>query len=172
MSKLLTTNGSNIVDMSGTWAYNELITTNGINYNPYMNHPATNKNKERIESMEKVLDDKVKTTVVKVIFNPPATIVFWGDETKTVVKCVEDDPYIFRIGLAMCVLKKICGRRLYHEIMKINIPITQKKNLYDYIMIQYFGGLKEYKTFLREWLPDWSYKKTIDIWEPKKKKEK
>ena len=30
-------------------------------------------------------------TIKNVIFNPPATIVFWKDGTKTIVKCGEHD---------------------------------------------------------------------------------
>lgn len=42
----------------------------------------------------------------KVIFNGPATIVFWSDKTKTIVKRADnelDDP---EKALAMCLLKK------------------------------------------------------------------
>ena len=45
--------------------------------------------------------------ITKVIFNDPATIVFWSDGTKTVVKCSEDDEYDMETGLAMAVCKKL-----------------------------------------------------------------
>lgn len=46
-----------------------------------------------------------------VIFNDPATIVFWADGTKTVVKCQDD--YIFdpEKGLAMAITKKALGNK-------------------------------------------------------------
>lgn len=47
--------------------------------------------------------------ITNVIFNDPATIVFWSDGTKTVVKCCEDDTFDKEKGLAMAVLKKISG---------------------------------------------------------------
>lgn len=48
----------------------------------------------------------------KVIFNPPATIVLWGDGTKTVVKCNEVYPfYDEEKGLAMCIAKKALGNK-------------------------------------------------------------
>lgn len=47
--------------------------------------------------------------ITKVIFNDPATIVFWSDGTKTVVKCCEDDTFDKEKGLAMAVLKKLSG---------------------------------------------------------------
>ena len=37
--------------------------------------------------------------IKKVIFNDPATIVFWEDGTKTVVKCKEDDLFSYDMGI-------------------------------------------------------------------------
>lgn len=47
--------------------------------------------------------------ITNVIFNDPATIVFWSDRTKTVVKCCEDDEFDEEKGLAMAVCKKVSG---------------------------------------------------------------
>lgn len=44
-----------------------------------------------------------------VVFNCPATIVFWEDGTKTVVKCMEGDIFNPEHGFAMAVLKKLYG---------------------------------------------------------------
>ena len=49
--------------------------------------------------------------IKRIIFNPPATVVFWEDATKTVVKCSEDDEFDPEIGVAMCFMKKIYGSR-------------------------------------------------------------
>lgn len=49
--------------------------------------------------------------VKKVIYNDPATIVFWTDGTKTVVKCGERDTYDTEKGLAMCFVKKWFGNK-------------------------------------------------------------
>ena len=46
-----------------------------------------------------------------VIFNDPATIVFWEDNTKTVFKCQEDDLYDPEKGLAMAISKKALGNQ-------------------------------------------------------------
>lgn len=59
--------------------------------------------------------------ITKVIFNDPATIVFWSDGTKTVVKCSEDDEYNMETGLTMAVCKKLCGHE-YHRIFRKWIP--------------------------------------------------
>ena len=47
----------------------------------------------------------------KVIFNESATIVFWADNTKTVVKCDVDDVYDREKGLAMAIAKKALGNK-------------------------------------------------------------
>ena len=51
------------------------------------------------------------TRPAKVIFHDPATIVFWNDGTKTVVKCQPGDAYSKEIGLALCFSKKMLGNR-------------------------------------------------------------
>ena len=57
--------------------------------------------------------------IKKVIFNDPATIVFWRDETKTVVKCQKDDKYDKMTGLAMAISKKAFGNKgRYYDIFK------------------------------------------------------
>ena len=44
--------------------------------------------------------------IKNVIFNNPATIVFWSDGTKTVCVCSKEDTYDPEKGLALCVMKK------------------------------------------------------------------
>ena len=66
---------------------------------------------------------KKKSTIENVIFNDPATIVFWADGTKTVVKCGEDDIWDPEKGLAMAVTKKFFGNEgFYYDIFKKWIP--------------------------------------------------
>lgn len=48
-------------------------------------------------------------TPVKVIFNDPATIVFWQDGSKTVVKCSKNDTFSKEAGLAMAIIKHAAG---------------------------------------------------------------
>ena len=57
------------------------------------------------------------------IFNPPATICYWTDGTKTVVKCQEGDPYSPEAGLALCYMKKVLG----------NTSKDLNKELHEYI---------------------------------------
>ena len=57
--------------------------------------------------------------IKNVKFNGPATIVFWEDGTKTVVKCQDGDDYSKEIGLAMCIVKKVFGNTSkYNDIFK------------------------------------------------------
>ena len=46
----------------------------------------------------------------QVIFNPPATIVYWEDGTKTVVKA-DNDVFSEEFGYAMACMRKIYGSR-------------------------------------------------------------
>ena len=51
--------------------------------------------------------------IKSVIFNDPATIVFWEDGTKTIVKCQKEngDTYSKETGLAMAIPKKALGNK-------------------------------------------------------------
>lgn len=61
--------------------------------------------------------------IIKVIFNYPATIVFWSDNTKTVVKCGDADIFDKEKGLAMAICKKAIGNKgNYYEEFKKWIP--------------------------------------------------
>lgn len=46
---------------------------------------------------------------VNIIYNPPATIVFWTDGTKTVVKCSAEDEYNEYYGFLCALGKKMFG---------------------------------------------------------------
>lgn len=54
------------------------------------------------------LHRKMALEIKNVIFNAPATIVFWMDGTKTVVKAVNED-FDPEKGLAMAIAKKAFG---------------------------------------------------------------
>jgi hypothetical protein len=47
----------------------------------------------------------------QIIFNDPATIVYWEDGTKTVVKCSENEAFVPEFGLAMAYMRKIYPER-------------------------------------------------------------
>ena len=61
--------------------------------------------------------------IKNVIFNDPATIVFWEDGTKTVVKCQDCDEFDPEKGLAMAIVKKAYGNKgSYCNKMKKWLP--------------------------------------------------
>ena len=45
----------------------------------------------------------------RIIFNDPATIVFWEDGTKTIVKCSKDEVFSPYFGFLAALAKKIYG---------------------------------------------------------------
>ena len=66
---------------------------------------------------------KPECAITKVIFNDPATIVFWSDNTKTVAKCGDYDIFDEEKGLAMAICKKAMGNKgNYYEEFKKWIP--------------------------------------------------
>ena len=67
-----------------------------------------------------------------VIFNDPATIVFWKDGTKTVVKCGEGDIYDPEKGLAMAIAKKHYGNKYaYYNVFQHWMKKYEKRNRYE-----------------------------------------
>jgi predicted Rdx family selenoprotein len=56
-------------------------------------------------------------TIKKIMYKPPATIVFWNDGTKTVSVCEEGDVYNKELGFALCVLKKKYDNKTVHQML-------------------------------------------------------
>ena len=54
-----------------------------------------------------------------ILVDGPATIVFWADGTKTVVKCGPYDSYHIEKAVAMCFMKKVLGSRSMHKIFDL-----------------------------------------------------
>lgn len=48
---------------------------------------------------------------MRVIYSFPATVVFWSDGTKTVVRCGENDEYDEEKGIAMAFCEKVLGNK-------------------------------------------------------------
>lgn len=67
--------------------------------------------------------------VEKVIFNKPATIVFWSDNTKTVVVCGKDDTYDKEKGFFIACAKKLFGND-FKAVGRMNkaIEMAEDKN--------------------------------------------
>lgn len=84
--------------------------------------------KKQIPKANPKPESKPKHPIVeKAIFNDPATIVFWKDGTKTVVKAQNGETYDPEKGLAMAFSKKMFGNEgnYYDQFTKL-LPKTSK----------------------------------------------
>ncbi len=61
-----------------------------------------------------------KLAIKKVIYKDPATIVYWNNGEKTVVKCGENETFDPEKGLAMAIIKHLLGNEgnYYNEFKK------------------------------------------------------
>ena len=60
--------------------------------------------------------------IERVIFNPPATIVFFDDGSKTVVRCSPNDVFDREKGIALCVMKRAYGNTgRFNDILRDNM---------------------------------------------------
>ena len=88
--------------------------------------------------------------IKNVKFNGPATIVFWADGTKTVVKCQDGDDYSEEVGLAMCIVKKVFGNTSkYNDIFKKWCPSYDAETDDDEYFSEAYKQFRNYvlKTF-------------------------
>lgn len=64
---------------------------------------------------------------VKIIFNKPATIMFFADGTKIVSKVAEGEEWNEYIGVQACILKRILGsKEEYNRLMKVARSVEQR----------------------------------------------
>ena len=90
------------------------------------------------EYLDRLVDEKVSKKIHnmfdidRIVYNPPATIVFWKDGTKTVVKCDPSEKFSKYHGFCAAVTK-----RLYITSSQINrivkggfeqVPIKEEKD--------------------------------------------
>lgn len=79
---------------------------------------------------------KTDMRIKKVIFNKPATIVIWGDGSKTIVKSGDYDVFDPEKGLAMAIAKKALGNQgNYYEVFKKWLPEEEFECLCDRIKL-------------------------------------
>ena len=65
-------------------------------------------------------ESKDQMVVERVIFNPPATIIYFDDGSKSVVKCGQHDEFNPDAGLALALLKHACEQSgcNFHKVLK------------------------------------------------------
>lgn len=64
--------------------------------------------------------------IKQVMFNGPATIVYWSDDTKTIVKCMEDEEFDPEKGLAMAICKRLYGGD-FHRVFKDSLKNAETR---------------------------------------------
>ena len=75
------------------------------------------------------MNNNMSVFMIKVIYNDPATIAFWSDGTKTIVKAQPGDIFDPEKGLAMVIVKKACGNTgNYYNSFKRWLPKNQVGN--------------------------------------------
>lgn len=103
--------------------------------------------------------------ITKVIFNDPATIVFWSDGTKTVVKCGEADIYDKEKGLAMAISKKAMGNQgNYYKVFKKWIPelkVDDNASTSEAVILAYNDIMKAVQSYGEQLAK--GFKNTFDI---------
>jgi hypothetical protein len=80
----------------------------------------------QVSIISKVVYSEAKPLIPEikdVIYNGPATIIYWVDGTKTVVKCCEHETYDAEKGLAMAICEKAFGdKTIFHQTFKKWVP--------------------------------------------------
>lgn len=121
--------------------YNQLNPTLGDGY-LYANRPLTEREmyyiRRDMEATRRMVNNNIviKPDIKQVVFNSPATIVFWKDGSKTVVKAQNDETFDPEKGLAMAIAKKTMGNKgnYYNEIKKWVGEYCKSKPFGDLLM--------------------------------------
>ena len=71
-----------------------------------------------VDLLDEIFGDTTNETKKWVVFNDPATIVFWKDGTKTVTKCHAGDTFNKETGLAMCIIRKLTKNKHYNNVFE------------------------------------------------------
>lgn len=101
-----------------------------------VNHSMYSEPEVRIEGFLTRLTEREpqapELTVVDVIYNDPATVVYWSDKTRTVVKCQPGDTYDPKTGFLLALCKKVCGNTgCYNDLLRECIPGYGKEDKTD-----------------------------------------
>ena len=88
--------------------------------------PSSSERKSKKNSSADIIPFKA-FRVDHILYNPPATIVFWEDGTKTVVKCAAGEPFSEYNGFAAALLKKAYGSNSHVKKIISRKKVIQKK---------------------------------------------
>lgn len=118
-------------------------------------------------------------TPKKVIFNDPATIVYWRNGSKTVVKCSNGDVYDREKGFAMCVLKQLYSNKFYTRLKKRiqqeendSMPVadessnvTKIKRLDFELIFEYYEDAKAVRFALIDLIKNYGFASVSDLYD-------
>lgn len=94
------------------------------------------------EALKNVTKSFAPDSIKKVIYKDPATIIFWSDGTKTVVKCMEGEDYDPEKGFMAAVTKKVFGDK-YGWVMRHHVkPAVENENKVDALMDSIAAALR------------------------------
>ena len=94
--------------------------------NVSMYNELSSKAKESLNRIFGLIKSNSVPEIEKVLFHNPATIVFWEDGTKTVVKA-DNEKFDPEKGLAMAISRKALGNKgNYYNVFKRWIPEERK----------------------------------------------
>ena len=95
------------------------------------------------EALKNAIKSFTPDSIKKVIYNDPATIIFWSDGTKTIVKCMEDDDYDPEKGFMAAVTKKVFGDK-YGWVMRHQVkPEIEKEDKVDALTNAFADALRD-----------------------------
>lgn len=72
--------------------------------------------------------EEANVYITRVVYNNPATIVFWNDGTKTVAKAHGNDPYSPEVGLMICCFKKLTSGSALKDLLRDWVPAEYELN--------------------------------------------
>ena len=82
------------------------------------------------------------TDIVKVVFNKPATIVWFADGDKVIVKAYDED-FDKEKGVAMAVMRKLYGTRAYFNKVMENAIDQNKDEKVENVAINIQDNMKK-----------------------------
>jgi len=72
--------------------------------------------------------------ITKIVYNTPATIVYFNDGTKEVVKISATDTFDYKTGVLMCLLKKLTSSEDNYKLLKKNLFRNIEKYSYEHLL--------------------------------------
>lgn len=149
------------------WLYSDIdsiVVRDGLEYSSiFLSSRCSGKHLDQLDAYRYLVHDcslighlhkpaeKPLIQIDKVIFNDPATIVFWKDGTKTVVKAGKDEYFDKEKGLAMAISKKVLGNKgNYYNTFKKHDAVDADEEIYVPLsLVKECTTLKKLKSLIK-----------------------